>query len=221
MVCVPALCCPWALTRRAWRVPSRGVRSGALEAGVGLHIGHQPRPRHHAVCVQGLAQHLLIVWSQTSYSASLILWFLICNVAIATVSTSQGLWGLNKLVNLHFLVSMVPGLGSAHEVGVGIVLTDFLERSLAISLPLWALLNLVMKQNYWNCPAGVAPLVELHPVHGKVSGMIQGQGTYLGCWFNPQSKYIRKATCDVSLSHQCINVSLSVCLSVPLSKSTN
>lgn len=24
-----------------------------------------------------------------------------------------------------------------------------------------------------------------HPVHQKVEGSITGQGTYLGCWFNP------------------------------------
>ena len=45
---------------------------------------------------------------------------------------------------------------------------------------------------------------EHHPIHQKVGGTIPGQGTHLGCEFNPQSgRYF---------SHQCFSLSLPVSL---------
>ena len=50
--------------------------------------------------------------------------------------------------------------------------------------------------------ASVAQLLECHPVHQKVVGLISGQGTYLGFGFNPKSRHIYGQPIDVSLSHQ-------------------
>ena len=42
--------------------------------------------------------------------------------------------------------------------------------------------------------AGSLSCVECHPLHQKVAGLIPGQGTYLGCGFNPQSGCVWEAT---------------------------
>ena len=44
--------------------------------------------------------------------------------------------------------------------------------------------------------------------HQKAAGSIQGQGTYLGCRFDPQSGQVWEAT-NFSLSHRCFSLSLS------------
>ena len=44
------------------------------------------------------------------------------------------------------------------------------------------------------CPGQVAQLVGTLSPKGKVVGLIPGQGSYLGCGFDPQSKCIWEAT---------------------------
>ena len=37
----------------------------------------------------------------------------------------------------------------------------------------------------WGCPAQWLSWLECHPMHQKIVGSISGQGTYLGCGFDP------------------------------------
>ena len=63
--------------------------------------------------------------------------------------------------------------------------------------------------------AGWLSWLEHRPIHQRAVGSVPSQGTYLGCGFNPwQGTYKRQLT-GFSLT------SMSVCLSVSLSKSIN
>ena len=64
---------------------------------------------------------------------------------------------------------------------------------------------------------GVAQLVWHCPAKPNVAGSIPGQGTCLGCGFNPQLEHIQEAT-DPCLSLSSMFLSLSVSLLSPLSK---
>ena len=44
-----------------------------------------------------------------------------------------------------------------------------------------------------NSPGWVAQLLEHHPIHQNVCGLISSQGTYLDCRFNPQSGQVQEA----------------------------
>ena len=61
--------------------------------------------------------------------------------------------------------------------------------------------------------------LEHHPVYQKIGGFTPGQGTHLGCKSDCWSGRYGKQPVDVSLSHWCLSVflSLSPCLSLPLS----
>ena len=58
-------------------------------------------------------------------------------------------------------------------------------------------------------PGRVAQLVGACPKHRKVVGSIPGQGTYLGCGFDPSVKVHAGGSQSMFLSH----LSVSLCLS--------
>ena len=73
------------------------------------------------------------------------------------------------------------------------------ERTLTLRVVKWALTD-------------VAQLVGCHPVKWKVTGLIPGQGTCLGCRFGPPSGRVQEAT------NQSTFLSLSFSLPSPRSK---
>ena len=80
-----------------------------------------------------------------------------------------------------------------------------------------------VKKNYWS--DGETPVFKIQvlepwlnssvgcPVHQKVEGSILGQGTYLGCGFDPWSEHIWEAA-SPHFSHTDVSLSLSLSLSL-------
>ena len=65
--------------------------------------------------------------------------------------------------------------------------------------------------------AGLLSGLEHHSIHQMARGSIPGQGTYLGCVFDPPQGYVQEAT-DRCSSLTSIFLSLSFSLPPPLSK---
>ena len=59
-------------------------------------------------------------------------------------------------------------------------------------------------------------LVGRRPPKQKVTSLIPGQGTFLGCSFGPPLGHVQRQPGDVSLSHQCFSPSLSPSLPTSL-----
>ena len=67
--------------------------------------------------------------------------------------------------------------------------------------------------------AGVAQWIEHWPVNQKVTSLIPGQDTCLGCGPSPPSGACKRQQIDVSLVHECLSPSFpSLLLSVKINK---
>ena len=74
-------------------------------------------------------------------------------------------------------------------------------------------------KSYLHALAGVAQGIQCQPANQKVAHSIPGQGTWLGCGQGPQLGACERQPINVSVTHRCFSLSLS--LPPPLSLKIN